>query len=305
MNAIAGAGASRSEAGRRRIGLIGFGFIGAQVYRRLRDRPELGLDVAFVHNRDAARLADVPRALVLDHLDDDGALAARGADLVVEMAHPAITRRHGERILANADYLPLSVTALADDGLLERLVARANEAGTRLLIPHGALPGVDSLREWRHMWDSVTITFRKSPRNIDFSESGIDPTGLGAAVEGIVTGVEHAVEHAVGNGIGPSRETVVYDGPARGIARLFPRNVNTMVTCALATVGLDRCRARLVAVPGLRVAIAEIEARGRDGSLLTMRKEQPAVGVSGTEMFESQFGSILRAAGAGDTLDFV
>ena len=37
--------------------------------------------------------------------------------------------------------------------------------------------------------------------------------------------------------------TVLYDGPARGIARLFPRNINTMITCALATVGLDKCRA--------------------------------------------------------------
>ena len=100
-------------------------------------------------------------------------------------------------------------------------------------------------------------------------------------------------------------ETVLYDGPARGIATRFPRNVNTMITCALATVGLDRCRARMVAVPGLHVAIAEVLARGRDGSLLSMRKEQPAVGVSGTEMFESQFASIVRAAGLRESLAFV
>jgi aspartate dehydrogenase len=51
--------------------------------------------------------------------------------------------------------------------------------------------------------------------------------------------------------------------------------------------------------------VAEVEARGRDGSLLTMRKEQPATGVSGTEMFESQFASILRAARCRETLSFV
>jgi aspartate dehydrogenase len=78
-----------------------------------------------------------------------------------------------------------------------------------------------------------------------------------------------------------------------------------MITCALATVGLDRCRARLVSCPALRVAVAEVEARGRDGSLLTMRKEQPATGVSGTEMFESQFASIVRAARCRETLSFV
>ena len=260
-----------------RIGLIGFGFIGAQVYRRLREQPELGIEVAFVHNRDRAKLAEAPRDLILDDL---GRVAEKKVNLVVEMAHPVYTRRYGEAILAHADYLPLSVTALAEQALLERLTAQARRSGHRLLIPHGALMGADNLFESRHMWAEVEITFTKNPANIDFSESGYDPARI--------TG-----------------ETVVYDGPARAIAALYPRNVNTMVTCALATIGLDRCRARLVAAPALKVAIAEVRARGRDGSLLHMRKEQPVSGVSGVEMFDSQFGSILRAAGVGATVGFV
>lgn len=124
------------------------------------------------------------------------------------------------------------------------------------------------------------ISFFKNPVHIDFSDSGIDAATIRV-------------------------ETVLYDGPVRGIAPLFPRNINTMVTCALATTGLDACRARLVAVPGLQVAIADVSARGKDGSTLTMRKEQPAVGVSGTEMFESQFASILRAAGVRVEMAFV
>ena len=58
-----------------------------------------------------------------------------------------------------------------------------------------------------------------------------------------------------------------------------------MVTCALATVGIDRCRGRMIADPGLDHAVAEVEAWGRDGSYLTTVKRQPMVGVSGTEMF--------------------
>jgi aspartate dehydrogenase len=262
---------------KRRIGLIGFGGIGAQVYERVRADRSGPLEIAFVHNRSAARLAAVPAALQLHDLAD---LARHNADLVVEMAHPHYTQAWGEQILACADYLPLSVSALADDALRQRLIAQAQASGTTLAIPHGALMGLDSLREWRHQWSEVVISFFKHPRNIDFSESGIDPDSI-------------------------SGETVLYDGPARGIAPLFPRNINTMITCALATTGLDACRARLVAVPGLSVAIAEVSAKGRDGATLTMRKEQPASGVSGTEMFESQFASILRAAGAREPLTFV
>ena len=261
----------------RRVGLIGFGFIGQRVYERISSNPAHGLEVAFVHNRSGTRLAAVPAALQLHDLD---ALERFKPDLVVEMAHPRYTHQWGEQILAHADYLPLSVTALADDGLLARLLARARATGTSLAVPHGALMGLDSLREWRHAWREVSISFFKHPSNIDFSESGIDPASI-------------------------TCETALYDGPARGIAPLFPRNVNTMITCALATVGLDQCRARLVADPGLTVAIAEVRALGHDGSVLHMRKEQPAIGVSGTEMFESQFASILRAAGVREAFVFV
>lgn len=262
---------------RRRLGLIGFGFIGAKVYQRVVAAPQAGLEIAFVHNRSRERLAGVAPEHILERLED---CAARHPDLVVEMAHPDFTRRYGESILAHADYLPLSVTALADDALRERLVTVARASGHRLLLPHGALMACDNLIEWRDMWESVEITFRKHPRNIDFAESGFDA--------GTISG-----------------ETVVYDGPARDIARLYPRNVNTMITCALATVGLDRCRARLIADPSLKVAVAEVMARGRDGSLLTARKEQPATGVSGTEMFASQFHSICKAAGMLEPFDFV
>jgi predicted dinucleotide-utilizing enzyme len=266
-----------SVAKRRRIGLIGFGVIGRQVFARVQSDRSYGLDVAFVHNRSPRSLSDVPPQLRLERLED---FKARGADLVIEMAHPRYSAEWGEQLLSVADYLPLSVTALADDDLRSRLLARARASGTCLAIPHGALIGLDNLREWRHAWTDVEITFRKHPANIDFSESGIDPASI--------------------NG-----ETILYDGPVRGIARLYPRNVNTMVTCALATIGLDRCRARFIASRALTVAIAEVSATGRDGSVLTMRREQPAVGVSGTEMFESQFASILRLAGHREALMFV
>lgn len=262
---------------KKRVGLVGFGFIGRKVFERVTADGGGPLEIAFVHNRSAEALRDVPAALRLDDLADFERFTP---DLVVEMAHPSYTQQWGERILRRCSYLPLSVTALADDALRERLVAQARASGTTLAIPHGALMGLDSLREWRHAWEEVTITFEKHASNIDFSESGIDPA---TATPG----------------------TVIYDGPVRGIAPLFPRNVNTMVTCALATVGLDRCRARLVAAATPDVAVADVVARGRDGAVLTMRKEQPAKGVSGTEMFESQYASLLRAAGVAQPLSFV
>jgi predicted dinucleotide-utilizing enzyme len=260
-----------------RLGLVGFGNLGRSIYERITADPALGLELAFVWNRSADKLAGVPADLRLTSLDE---AAARNPNLIVEVAHPGITRDHGVSFLEHADYLPLSVSALVDDALYDTLLKSAAANGTRLLIPHGALMGVDNLRESREIWRAVSVTFEKHPAAIDFSESGID----GAAI---------------------TERSTVFEGSAREIGALFPRNVNTMVTCGLATVGLDACRARLIADPALDVGIAIVEAQGTDGSSLTMRKAQPMAGVSGTEMFASIFGSILRAAGGNHPVDFV
>ena len=96
---------------RPRIGLIGYGYIGAYVYEQITTRPELGLDIAFVHNRSPGRVAGLPAEHVLEDL---AAFAGRGPDLVVEVAHPDITRDHGRAFLETADYMPLSLAAFAD-----------------------------------------------------------------------------------------------------------------------------------------------------------------------------------------------
>jgi aspartate dehydrogenase len=253
----------------KRIGLIGMGYIGRHVYQRITTDPSLELEIAFIFNRSTTRLADYPQAVVLEELSE---AASRSPDLIVEMAHPSITQVYGEAFLESADYLVLSVTALADAALHARLEATAVANDTRLFVPHGALVGAESLFESRERWADVSITFRKHPRNIDFSNSDLEPATIAGA-------------------------TVIYDGPVRGIAAQFPRNVNSMVTCALASVGLDRCRGVLIADPALEVAVAEVRAIGHTGEVVETVRRQPIIGVSGTEMLDSQLRSILRAIG--------
>lgn len=260
-----------------RVGLVGFGFIGSGLYRAISEGAHPGLEIAFVWNCSAGKLHGVSTEHVLDDLTR---FAASSPDLIVEGAHPEITRSHGEAFLSNCDYMPFSVTALVDDPLRERLVTVAESGGHRLIIPQGALVGTDALLGWAHMWRDVTITFRKHPAHIDLSMVKLRAEDIRV-------------------------ETLIFDGPVREIAQLFPRNVNTMVTCALATVGIDRCRGRMIADPALNHAVAEVEAWGKDGSYLTTVKRQPMVGVSGTEMFASALRSVLKATDAGPTLDFL
>jgi predicted dinucleotide-utilizing enzyme len=201
--------------------------------------------------------------------------------MLVEMAHPSISARYGEIFLSRCDYMMLSVTAMADATVGAALLEPAERAGTSLFIPHGALVGADSLLEGAGNWEEVSITFRKHPDSLDFAATDLDPSTITA-------------------------ETVVFDGSVRDIARQFPRNVNTMATCALATLGFDDTHAVLIADPSLTTMSAEVVAIAKDGGRLETTKVEQAVGVSGTGMLASQLGSIRRAAlGGSPGLSFV
>ena len=160
-------------------------------------------------------------------------------DLVVEMAHPAVTRQFGEMFLQETDYMPLSMTAFADEGLQQRLLETARRSGTCLFIPHGAVVGLENIFEGRDLWEEVTMVMKKSPKNLDFSAA---PQFKPAEI---------------------TKATVLYDGPTRAVCPLFPRNVNSHATVALAGIGFDRTRSVLIADPSLEVSVIEITAQGK------------------------------------------
>ena len=74
--------------GVKRIGLVGYGFIGAELCRIVRDGAYPELSIAFVWNRSRGRLSGLPSEL---RLDDLARFAQCGADVIVEGAHPAIS----------------------------------------------------------------------------------------------------------------------------------------------------------------------------------------------------------------------
>ena len=244
------------------IGIIGYGYLGKALHQGLADT---GVEVSRIFNRSAERLAGLPDKVATTDMNEF-MNAVVGLKLVVELAHPDISKDWGERILEHSDYMPCSVAALADRALKERMLTTAANAGTRLLVPHGAVVGIDNLYEARANRQDVTITFRKPPASL---------------------GLETEPE---------ADETVLFEGPVREIAEKFPRNVNAMVACALATVGVDKATARLVADRRLDIMLrGEFEFRGKDGSRLSIIKEEPAVGVSSPGMVTSILGSVRRA----------
>jgi aspartate dehydrogenase len=257
-----------------RIGLIGLGYVGRYVYEQISTRPELGLEIAFVHELAADRLAGLPAEIVLPDIRN---FASCRPDLVVEMAHPAVTRQFGEMFLQKTDYMPLSMTAFADEALQRRLLETARHCETCLFIPHGAVVGLENIFEGRDLWEEVAMVMKKSPKNLDFS----------AAPQFKAAGITQA--------------TVLYDGPTRAICPLFPRNVNSHATVALAGIGFDRTRSVLIADPSLDVSVIELTARGQ-GVAMRIERSNPLKGVSGVFTLHSTLAAVCRAKGSGSTM---
>lgn len=255
-----------------RVGVIGSGMIAQRLLDHISRTP--GLELAFIHARDPAKLSSAPPDAVLADL---ASFTDHQADVVVEAAHPVYLDQWGERLLAHADLMPLSVSALGDDDLRNRLTSAAATHGTSLLVSRGALIGVDGLTA--SSWDDVSIEFVKHPDHIDFEDFG-DPGDLSA-------------------------RRVLYEGTVRGISRLFPRNINAMVALALATVGLDRCTCTMISDPAAAFASLEIRARADDGHELHLVKREPMLGVSGEYLFNAIAQGIERPRNGTTALQFV
>jgi aspartate dehydrogenase len=232
-----------------RVGIGGLGAIGWPVARRLARGME-GLALAALSARDpdraAARLAEAGIAAPVVSLSG---LAER-ADIVVECLPAAHFRAIAEPAIARARvFMPLSAGALLEH--LD-LVERAKASGARIVVPTGALLGLDAVRaaaegEIR----SVRLITRKPPRGLE--------------------GAPYLVERGISLA-GLARPLKVFDGSAREGAKGFPANVNVAAALALAGIGPDRTRLEIWADPALERNTHSIELEA-DSARLSLRIE--------------------------------
>lgn len=228
----------------QRIVIIGFGAIGRLLYDRLMMDGDLLRVVGLVVRPD--RVAEVRAAV-----DADVAVCASVSDtlsaqptLFVECAGHAALREHAAPALkAGIDLLVASVGALADADLEAQLVATACGSGAHILLPSGALGGLDALAAAR--------------------ESGLDEVEY-RSVKAVSAWRGSYAEQLVDlDGI--DRPTVFFTGDAREAARRFPQNANVAAAVAFAGNGFERTKVALTADPEATGNRHHIRARGTFG----------------------------------------
>jgi aspartate dehydrogenase len=225
-------------AGARRVGVIGHGAIGSVVARSLAE----GFDPSLVL---AGVVADLPGVPAEVAVRDVGELIER-SDIVVEAASHGAVQAYGARVLeAGVDLLVVSVGALVDDDLRQRLVAAAGDRA-RLLVSSGAIGGLDLLRAAAALGplDAVTMTSTKPAANV------------------IAPWMDDDLVAALRQATGP---VTAFEGSARDAARAFPASANVAATLGLSTLGLDAVRVRVLGDPAATTVRHVIEASGPTG----------------------------------------
>ena len=241
----------------KRVALLGCGAMGSQIAAAI-DSGRVRARLVRVHDVDGARaeslassLSSRPEVVPNAHLLSSGP----GVDIVVEAASQDAVRASALSVLQNRkDLLVMSVGALLDPAVFDVLAGACRQYGRTLILPSGAVAGIDCLKAVQGELDSVVLTTTKHPDSLRgapfFEASGADPSSI-------------------------SEATTIFDGTAAEAVAQFPANVNVAAALALAGLGADSTRVRVVADPAATRNRHEIAASGAFGDLAVTVRNVP------------------------------
>jgi aspartate dehydrogenase len=250
---------SKGQPASLRVAIAGLGPIGMKVAQAL-DRGIDGLVLTAVsvqnpekHQGWLSKLVSPPAVLPIEQLSE-------AADIVIECAPGKLLRSIvAPFVTKGKTAIVLSAGALLDN---EDLIALAKQNGGQIVVPTGALIGLDAVTaaavETIH---SVRMVTRKPVQGL---------AGAPYIVENKID-IERITE--------PLR---IFEGTAREAAKGFPANLNVAVALSLAGIGPDRTRLEIWADPTVTRNIHRVEVESDSArfsmSIENIPSENPKTG---------------------------
>jgi aspartate dehydrogenase len=236
------------------IGLIGYGGIAQDVVAALRSMQADGDIVGALARPGRAEKARaaLPGIEIVESLDH---LLARKPSIVAELAGQQAVDEYGATVLRHGtDFLVISIGALAEPALLQKLKAAAAEGSARVLLPAGAIGGIDAIAAMR-IGGLTKVRYRSVKPPVAWRGS---PAEEVADLDKL------------------TKRTVLYKGTAGEAALRFPQNANVAATVALAGLGFDATEVELVADPDAPGNVHEIEVEGAAGNFSIRLQGKPS-----------------------------
>ncbi|MCX6645030.1 MAG: DUF108 domain-containing protein [bacterium] len=234
------------------IGIIGAGTIGSFLIRELKNDPAFKL----------VAVADVDTAICMKVLTDNGYPKSlhlplekfpENTDVFIEAASGKVAPIVAKFALERGKTAIIASIGGLDDIDIYRKIA--TKTGGRLILPSGAISGLDALKAIPSA--SITEVALKTTKPAStlsdakyFTEKGINPRDLTAPV-------------------------CVFSGVAREAAKEFPKSINVAAALSHATIGLDRTKVEIWADPSGDRNIHEIRVVSGHGTLETRTSNVP------------------------------
>lgn len=245
-----------------KVGIAGMGAIGLRVAQELQAGDIPGCMLAGFSARNARRATEANAQLAhpAEHLSLSE--LAQSCDIVIESLPPQLFVDLAEPVIAAGKTLVvLSVSQLLDQ---QALIDRAAETGARIVIPSGAILGLDAIKGAAvGTITSVVIETRKPV-------AGLLKAPYVAQLDIDLTRI--------------TEPYLILGGPVTEVARAFPANVNVAAAVSLAGIGPEKTRMEVWADPSLDRNLHTVRVTS-DSSDFTMSiqnrpsPENPATGI--------------------------
>ncbi|MCX8166258.1 MAG: aspartate dehydrogenase [Candidatus Micrarchaeota archaeon] len=206
-----------------KLGLIGCGFIGQTILRHFKN------NVVWIYDLDYSKIVEVKKKFkanfkCLRELDKSN---LKEIDLVVECASQEAVKKYAGIILKETNLLIASVGALADTNLFNKIIKIAKKNYTKILVPNGAIGGIDALQSLGTL-KKVKLTTIKNPKSLGLDEK--------------------------------TEREVIFSGNAEIACKKFPKNVNVAATLSIFGLGFKDTFVEIISDPNAKRTKHVIEA---------------------------------------------
>ena len=222
------------------LGILGCGTIANLIVNNISSENN-GITIKYFYDRDiekAENLAALANGIAVLDLDE----MIANVDLILEAASQSSVENHGLKILKNGkDLIVMSIGALMDEKLRNKMEKVANENNSKIFVPSGAIVGLDGIKAASvGKIDKITLTTKKSPKS------------LGKKVD---------------------KEEILFEGKASEAVKIFPLNINVAAT--LSIVGNMDIDVKIIVDPKVDRNVHEVLVQGDFGEFKTRIENLP------------------------------
>lgn len=233
-----------------KIGIIGCGAIGSSLAEVIAKDLSKQAKLAALYDIDIKKAQRLSKAISKKKnlaVVNRGQLINR-SNLVIESASSACSWDISKATLSkNCDIMIMSAGGIA--GHFKQLSVLAKRNNSRVYIPSGAICGIDALKAARlAKIKKVILTTRKSPRSFK--------------------GVKFIKDRGI-NLEKIKKDKLLFSGSAAAAVKYFPQNINVAAVLSIAGIGPHKTMVRIIASPGTKRNIHEIQIQSNAGTIST------------------------------------